>query len=506
MYVINRLAASLGLADSCFLFLAMVARLNNLGYPQSMNHSSAPPPNHPPNFNPRSVSFDIRSPEELAAVNEFLITLGRDVSNNAPRVPHHQPTSSDSHPGSFFDAASLSQLGLAGMPGIPAVNGPGSGAGYHGDSGYLSVDFSSHHLPPVYPSRSSHQSVQPVQFGGHPAAHEQPIYASQYTGPRMRGQRLSSDFDETHPRFLQPEQPYPRHGHYLTPPLDGMPHSAPSPHSAVSTPSMGTPPHLGETASMFSPDGTSVFDYLGPNKAAPAVQLAPLSYGGGARRTSLQLKTAPSSVARPAPVEPKLVTTVERGLPAKFTPKDVAGLGTSLSRSRLPSTTLPSLSKEGSLYPLLTAGDEQYKLAPLKARYRSPSPPTSEAASSPVLSRASTVSPTPYESRPSTASSSSSSSPRPTVLPSIHEIAEGAPRAKARRRDSDDLARAVGKIELEGRSVRDDPAQREVHARLVRDLLVSINMEYRKKFGTPPADARYMRAHEEARDVEMVGA
>lgn len=485
----------------------MAARLNNLAYQQSINHSAPPPPTHPANFNPRSVSFDIRSPAELAAVNEFLITLGRDVSNNVPRVPHHPPPSSDAHSGSFFDAASLNQLGLAGMPGIP-VNGPGSGAGYHGDSGYLSVDFSSHHLPPVYPSRSSHQSVQPVQFGGHPASHEQPVYASQYTGSRIRGQRLSSDFDDPHGRFMQPEQPYPRQGHYLPSPLDGMPYAAPSPHSAASTPSMGTPPHLGETSS-FNSEGMSVFDYLGPSKTTPAVQLAPLNYGGGARRTSLQLKTAPSSVPRPAPVEPKLVATVERGLPARFTPKDVAGLGTSLSRPRLPpssSTTLPSLSKEGSLYPLLTAGDEQYKLAPLKTRYRSPSPPTSESTSSPVLSRASTVSPSPYESRPSTASSSSSSSPRQTVLPSIREIAEGAPRAKARRRDSDDLAGAVSKIELEGRSVRDDPAQREAHARLVRDLLVSINEEYRKKFGAPPSDARYMHAHEEVRDVEMVGA
>lgn len=477
----------------------MAARLDNLAY-QSMNHSAPPPPTQPAGFNPRSVSFDIRSPEELAAVNEFLITLGRDVSNNAPRAPHHPPPSSDSHPASFFDPATLSQLGLAGMPGIP-VNGPGSGGGYHGDSGYLSVDFSSHHLPPVYPSRSSHQSVQPVPFSGHPAAHEQPIYASQYTASRIRGQRLSSDFDDPHARFIQPEQPYPRHGHYLSSPLDGMPHADRSPHSAASTPSLGTPPHLGETSHMFNQEGISVFDYLGPSKTTPAVQLAPLNYGGGARRTSLQLKTVPSSVPRPAPVEPKLVATVERGLPARFTPKDVAGLGTSLSRPRLPPSSSTTLSKEGSLYPLLTAGDEQYKLAPLKSRYRSPSP-MSESTSSPVLSRASTVSPTPGESRPSTASSS----PRPQFLPSIHEIAEGAPCAKARRRDSHDLARAVDKIELEGRSVRDDPAQREAHVRLVRDLLVTINMEYRKKFGTPPSDARYVRAHEEVRDVEMVGA
>lgn len=36
------------------------------------------------NFNPRAVSLDIRTPKELAAVNEFLIALGRDVSLKQP--------------------------------------------------------------------------------------------------------------------------------------------------------------------------------------------------------------------------------------------------------------------------------------------------------------------------------------------------------------------------------------------------------------------------------------
>jgi len=45
-------------------------------------------------FNPRSVSFDVRTPQELAAVNEFLITLGRDVAQGGggggnQRRPHH---------------------------------------------------------------------------------------------------------------------------------------------------------------------------------------------------------------------------------------------------------------------------------------------------------------------------------------------------------------------------------------------------------------------------------
>ncbi|KAH9937381.1 uncharacterized protein B0H18DRAFT_970310 [Fomitopsis serialis] len=417
----------------------------------SLGAGSAAPSASQPNFNPRSVSFDIRSPEELAAVNEFLITLGRDA---------------DTNPGSFFDAASLTQLGLAGMPGIPGVPGPGSGSGYHGDSGYLSVDFSSHHLPPVYPT-----------------AHEPPIpYASQYSGSRIRGQRLSSDFEDVQSRYLHPEPQHVHYGHmqghYFPPLPDGMPNPGASPLSTSSTPPAVTPPHLGEPSSVFTPEGTAVFDYLRPSKAAPPVQLSPMDYGSKNMRTSMLLRTAPA-----------LGMTVHRGPPAKLTSKDVTELGTSLSRS-----------KDGSLYPLLTSGDEQYKLAPLKSRYRSPSPPASESASSPILSRASTVSPTPYESsRPSTASSSSSPSPRPTVLPGIHQIAQGATRAKARRRDSDDLARAIGQIELESRSAGDHPAQREAHACLVRDLLVSINMEYMRKFGAPPSTYG-------VRDVEMVSA
>ena len=31
-------------------------------------------------FNPHSVHLDIRTPEELAAVNQFLVALGRDVA------------------------------------------------------------------------------------------------------------------------------------------------------------------------------------------------------------------------------------------------------------------------------------------------------------------------------------------------------------------------------------------------------------------------------------------
>ncbi len=60
------------------------------------------------------------------------------------------------------------------------------------------------------------------------------------------------------------------------------------------------------------------------------------------------------------------------------------------------------------------------------------------------------------------------------------------------------------------------PEQRVEHATLLRDLLVSINTEYRRKFGTPPpaASKRGVRREvderkeewEGSRDVEMIGA
>jgi GATA zinc finger len=53
---------------------------------------------------PRSVSLDIRTPEELAAVNEFLVTLGRDVSGTNARPTLTTET--------YFDPVNLSQLQL----------------------------------------------------------------------------------------------------------------------------------------------------------------------------------------------------------------------------------------------------------------------------------------------------------------------------------------------------------------------------------------------------------
>ncbi|KAJ3571392.1 hypothetical protein NP233_g3778 [Leucocoprinus birnbaumii] len=86
----------------------MAERLDDIAYSQ---HGQVG--NH--NFNPRSVSLDIRTPEELAAVNEFLVTLGRDVS--ATRQSVHSPNPHSSLSPNYFDAANLSQLGSASVSG-----------------------------------------------------------------------------------------------------------------------------------------------------------------------------------------------------------------------------------------------------------------------------------------------------------------------------------------------------------------------------------------------------
>ena len=60
-------------------------------------------------------------------------------------------------------------------------------------------------------------------------------------------------------------------------------------------------------------------------------------------------------------------------------------------------------------------------------------------------------------------------------------------------------------------SKEDTPDQRRVHAELLKDLLVTINFEYKKRFGTPPPAvsrpahvAGAARLRREERDVEMI--
>ena len=401
----------------------MAERLNDIVYSHS-GHD-----NHNGNFNPRSVSVDIRTPEELAAVNDFLLTLGRDVSGSG-RQPH-QPTNSGLSPDTYFDAVSLTQLGLAGMPGIPSPS-----TTYDNINHGTNYNNNTYTLP-----RSNHASVHTNQYGGTYANVNEAYDSTEYYPPH-NNHRHSGKYPPTS------NSSYANHHHHPTPPLEIS-----SPHSTASTPVNTTPPQL----SLSMPASIATFDYLHNSRGVPvAPHLARPEYMPKSMRTIVPLKSVPGSQSnRPEPVEPRLTQPVHRGPPAKLTPSSVN-------------------SSKTSLYPLLTAGDAQYKLPPMQRSYRSPSPPSREA----------------------TPSSSESSSPvsQNTVLPSLRSIANS-----VRSPESEDLTRDIASIELENRTKDIAQEDRKRHAELIRDLLVTVNSKFRERADVQPLGGI-------SRDVEMAVA
>ena len=382
----------------------MAERLNNIAYQQSNGAIDQ----HPSlNFNPRSVSLDIRTPEELAAVNEFLVALGRDVS-----AANVRPTFT---PETYFDTANLAQLGLTGMPGIaPTPNFSENTYPNNNNNSYLNNNNS---YRPTHPSAQYNNNVytdinQPAI--NYPAGND-------YNSAANR--RQSAKFTQN----CAPPFPY----HHPTPPLETS-----SPHSTVSSPATTTPPQL----SLSSPD---TFDFLRAPRGAPAVaHLAPPDYLTMSKRPMIPLKTLPGA----SPAQPQ---TSESKLP--------------LSLNRTPASTT-SLSKPGSLYPLLTSGDIQYKLPPLHKIYRSPS----------LSSRGSTPS-----------STHSSPTVQPTVLPGIRSIAHPT--------ESDDLTKEIGRIELD--RTKDTPQEeRKRHAELILDILVAINRDFKNRYKATPEEDVEMTA------------
>jgi hypothetical protein len=225
------------------------------------------------------------------------------------------------------------------------------------------------------------------------------------------------------------------------------------------------------------------FDMLRPTRGAPVVaQLAPHDYYGKTMRQIIPLKSVPT-LPRPergaSTVEPRLPLSMHRAAGASSSSSSNARAGPSSAVSISSRIQMPSASsKPGSLYPLLTSGDAQYKLPPLNRNFRSPSP----------------------ESRASTPSSTHSSPhTRTHTLPSIHALAAGArsgersPVNTSMDMAADEtLVRKVRGIELEharGDGVSADERRR--HAKLIMDLLVSINDDFKSRW------------QPRSRDVEM---
>ena len=332
-------------------YLGMAERLNSL-----INDPQLATPSQPLDFNPRSVAVQIRTPEELAAVNDFLVTLGQDVAagTRSQRNSQSQALSDD-----FFDPINLSQLGLAGMPGLGTNNYIGSS--YPTD---VSHSYSPNNSYPV--GRSNNPTSQYPAYGttNHPSS----SYQASNDYSMHQNRRPLKQYAQT------PNSSYSSRYHHPPSSLEVNP-----PHSAAPIPGTITP-HTAISGN------TAVFDYLRhPRGSTPVAHLAPVDYMTKTMRQVVPLRSAPGEtmqdLGRPEPVEPKLTRPVHRGPPARL-------------------TSLSSITSSSSIYPSLEMELDQYKLPPLN--YRSSSPAS-------------------RESTPSSTHSSPLS--QHTVLPSLRSIA-----------------------------------------------------------------------------------
>jgi len=442
----------------------MAERLNSIAHSHlasaSVRHH---PPDHAPEFYSRAGSLSVSNADDLAAVNEFLVTLGRDVSSgghNRQQVPHgdhgaQQPFTQDD----FFNTESLSALGLSGMPGISVSHYPNDLA-YSTSPTQPSAPYASFSSPLA---RSPHPSAQSNQYNS--------IYPSIYPtiNPPVNYPShefvhgISPKYAPSPASILSYPSPHPQH----------LPSSTPdngSPHSRHVTPS-ATPP----LKVLAMPDSALIanFDYIRPSRgAAPVPQLAPVDYLGKSLRTIVSLKAAPR-LDLPEPTS----TRNTHKLSAILNPDN--GGSTDKKPSALPPPP--------RLPPLATPlpgedSDAPCRLPPLHQMYRSPTPsPTRE---------------------PKSSSTTSSPSVNSRILPRLgsmsiapvhHESERGRghtsrddPHQQQRQhRRLDEQQMDVDNIQLDRPPREISAEERRRHALLIRNLLISINNDYKRRFGSP---------------------
>jgi hypothetical protein len=392
----------------------MAERLTSLAYANSNTNAS---------FNPRSVSLDIRSPEELAAVNHFLLTLGRDVvSAQESRLNSNTPAYN------YFDYEQLSHLGLTGMPGMPTPATTG-----HSSNAYTSAGGQHSSQSAFYTANPSMRAGQPLastaSYGGlYPSVHDL-ANPSLFSATNIE-RRLSNDSNSGGGIALPPptsstyattahQQPSPISHLRPTPPLDSS-----SPPSSLSSPSNSTPPHMHQK--------DTVYNHKSRRVVPPAI-LAPADYTSKSMRSIVPLKTVPTRSSSPNHSEPS------------------SSRQSSPTHPSYPTPPLPLLAPP--LYPHIKSGDDDLKLPPLHRHYPSLSPP-----SSPAREHAG------------------------PVLPSLREVTASAGTTTPASGVEERLSRRLDGLKLSGRS-NDDRAR---HAALIRDLLMTINDRYRAQFAPAP--------------------
>lgn len=152
------------------------------------------------NHDAHNLLSNIRSEQELADFNQFMLNLGKDATGSGPAGSKHlnhgqsstndtySPFSTDSSTSEalahsdLFDPTTLAQLGLAGMPGIPSAK--------HHDSGHAnnSIGFNA-----MYPDLSSQHKASVESMN------RDNLHALSSQTNRSRGGRLSDSFHEQQP-------------------------------------------------------------------------------------------------------------------------------------------------------------------------------------------------------------------------------------------------------------------------------------------------------------------
>lgn len=567
----------------------MAERLSSLVFAQQYgplppSHNQQQHQQQQSQFNPRSISLDIRTPEELAAVNEFLLQLGRNVTSSGmpssqhpppgprqqqqnPPTPEYTTHSADS-PSSYFDAVGLSQLGIANMPGIASLSSSYGST----SSDYQTGGYSPPHRPGSGPRPGEYAQSGSSMYSGYG---ERPTHR-----PRMS---TDSSYPQTislspSPNAGSPANATPTHGSFHapqgtrissigssasmsaagfrpTPPLSsGSPDSSimgsvssagPSPHMHPTTVHIPAYPQASSSQhhqqGQRQPDGAANFDFLarsssmgGSGAGLPQPQLGSYEFSGARTlRTVVPLKSVPRRdgededeeemetkprtryVLPPlGPMEPRLKPAIQRGPPAKL--PSSSSPSTSSPSPPPPSSRIPPKSGDSnSLYPVLTASD--MRLPPIVSRSGS-SGSVSSSRSKPSTSYtpygARRPAPGPSRLRSSSPPSDGSRTPSPagsprltkTVLPSLRTLAADLDldlddEDRDRRVDGV-LARGVSSLRLsasrsgggEAGALSVPEEERRKHAELIRDMLVAINADYKRRYGTPPP---------ERRDVEM---
>jgi len=438
---------------------------------------------HHRSFNPRSVSLDIRTPEELAAVNSFLISLGRDVTvtASAPAPPSHHPPPPTQHPASYFDTASLIRMGLGGLPGIETAAAAGMSHLYNTQPTYSTGAAPS--IPRFSPNLTyaslagppSHQHHNPNEYGAlYPSLSD---FGSAEAAIAAIAAATAAAGNAHHNNQAAQAALQSLFAHHSTSPAPSgstPPLTHPSPPSSSSTPLSSTPPYApslqlyGQPGAASLPENISFDALMRPSGRAPVSTLAPLERSEKDLRPFIRLRSNLRNEQRMDDAEDKDDEKAESSGPSQNLPASLAKFALS------PQTTVQA--KSGPVYPDLKLPSIHSLLAHRDSPPDSPASPPSGMA---VLSLDD-------DSRSPTPSTSPASSPRAdssTVLPSLAALSVSASSSSVSRAD-------MPETEVE---------QRMRHAEIIRDLLLYINAEFAARVGVqpsvPPASTT---------DVEMV--